>query len=399
MYRTTKFSQTPSYWDRFLVQLLNSDKKPKFCYDADVLKDCLLNILFFFFLFALLCSQSLHADDQISRIKESEHRNVAPVQDCNLLPNCSSRLRNVCQSFDLFADVLVWTARQSGSENWAQTIGPGKSFLALHSVHFPWDVGLRVGFDYGMKHDQWDTLLAYTWFRTKGTDRISTPYQINPSFNANFYVNNASGGGFNGPLYHNGAIQWTISFNMFDWELGRKYWASSALSLRPFVGLKGGWIHQTTNTQWLNPDIANPSSFGTAKEDIKNNFWGVGPSGGLNTKWNLGTVRKHIFSLFGDFSGAMLLGRWTFSDIYTNAVPIVVTIINPTVYGAACMFRGFMGFEWDASFNNEQVYFSMKMGYESQFWMDQLQIYSFDIGLQNLELTLQGATVDFTFDF
>ena len=341
---------------------------------------------------------------------EAAHRILAPkkpvcdkpIQEaipCPPLPNCSARLRNVCQSVDLFADLLVWTARESGTENWAQIIGPGRHFLELKPVFFPWDVGLRVGFDYGMKHDQWDTLFSYTWFQTKGTDQISTPYEINPAYNANFYVNNASGGGFSGPLYKSGAIQWTILFNMFDWELGRKFWAGYALSLRPFCGLKGGWIHQKTRTQWENPNIPDPSSFGTAKETIKNNFWGIGPSGGLDTKWVLGTLCNHMFSLFGDFSGALLVGRWTFSDIYKNAVPIIVRITNPNIFGAASMLRGMMGFQWDASFNRERLYFSMKVGYESQFWLDQLQIYQFDIGKQDLELTLQGVTIDFNFDF
>lgn len=366
-----------------------------------------MKTIFFFPLFVLSFCQNIYADEEISWLKKRNCQKTEPIQRiepvqetcCPLLPNCSARLRNVCTSFDLFADVLVWTARQSGTENWAQVIGPGTRFLKLQSVSFPWDVGLRVGVDYGMKHDQWDTLFAYTWFQTKGTDRVSTPFELNTSFTANFYVNNASGGGFKGPLYKKGAIQWRILFNMFDWELGRKYWAGSDLSLRPFLGLKGGWIHQTTHTQWQNPNIPDPSSFGTATENIKNNFWGIGPSGGLSTKWKLGALCSHLFSLFGDFSGAILAGRWTFSDIYKNAVPIVVSIENPSVFGAASMLRGLMGFEWDTSFNTERFYFTMRVGYESQFWLDQLQIYQFDIGLQDLLLTLQGATVDFAFDF
>ncbi len=345
----------------------------------------------------MLYCQNLHTDDQISW--QTKRQKAAHALDCDPLTNCLARPQNARQSFDLFADVLVWTVRESGTENWSQVIGPGRTFLELQSVSFPWDVGVRVGFDYSFEFDQWDTLFAYTWFQTKGTDRVNTPYEINPAFTGNFYVNNPSGNGFSGPLYQKGAIQWTILFNMFDLELGRKYWASSALSVRPFLGLKGGWIHQSANTQWLNPNIANPSSFGTAKENIKNNFCGIGPCGGLDTTWKLGTVRNHIFSLFGDFSGATLLGRWTFSDIYSNAVPTVVSITTPNIFGAAFMLRGLMGFEWDTSFNAEQFYFTMRVGYESQFCLDQLQIYQFDIGLQDLLLTLQGASIDFAFDF
>jgi hypothetical protein len=371
-----------------------------------------VKVIFLVPILVLLWSHCLYPDppkfqgiDRVRRNKRSTEQAKKPIEENgNRLPNCSARLRNACQSFDLFADILVWTARESGSDNWAQISGPGGKSTELLQVSFPWDPGLRVGFDYGMEHDLWDTQLAYTWFRTKGRDRASSETLtetsgINSSFFGNFFVNNPTGAGLSGPLYQNASIQWAILFNVFDWELGRKFWISSSLSLRPFLGLKGGWIHQTIHSKWLIPNIPNPSSFGTAKENLKNNFWGVGPSGGLNTKWQLGTLRSHIFSLFGDFSGAILLGRWTFGDIYKNAVPIVISTKNSNIYGAASMLRGLMGFEWDTHFNREQYYFSMKVGFESQFWLDQLQFYSFDIGKQDQALTLQGATIDFAFEF
>ena len=71
-------------------------------------------------------------------------------------------------------------------------------------------------------------------------------------------------------------------FNIFDWELGRNFWVSKALSLRPFLGLKGGWIHQSIHTKWQNPTRVNPRKgplipFTTEKRKPKKQFLGYWP--------------------------------------------------------------------------------------------------------------------------
>ena len=96
-----------------------------------------------------------------------------------------------------------------------------------------------------------------------------------------------------------------------------------------------------------------------------------------------------------------MYGHWTFSDVYQNnsfdleEVRIGISSID----GAATTFRGFAGIGWSFDFCDEQYCFALRLGYEAQFWLSQLQFYSLSTGRFNNVLTLQGGTVDIQFHF
>jgi len=92
-------------------------------------------------------------------------------------------------------------------------------------------------------------------------------------------------------------------------------------------------------------------------------------------------------------------GHWSFRDLYKNDIGQEVAIDLPNVNSGASMLRTFMGFRWDANFNQNRYRFSTKLGYEMQFWLDQLQFYSFVGGSLDNTLTLQGGTLELCFDF
>ncbi len=185
---------------------------------------------------------------------------------------------------------------------------------------------------------------------------------------------------------------------MFDWELGRNYRVSKALSLRPFLGVKGGWIYQSIHSQWYNPDRTGAAFFNVGRENLENNFWGIGPTTGINTQWNLFNKQSQFY-LFGDFSGALMWGHWSFSDLFRNDLPQQVVVDLQNINGGASTIRTFMGFGCDLNFSQSQYRFTAKLGYEMQFWLDQLQFYSFTAGRLVNMLTLQGGTFELSFDF
>ena len=351
---------------------------------------------------------SIDAADSSVVIEEKKYQATEQAQsDSNGLPNISSRFKPNSWSFDIFADLLVWCAQESGTENWAEVITGGDGapeICDIRDIDFDWNAGLRIGLGYGMEHGQWDTQFYYTWFRTEGSDHVSSvPNSVYSAFVGNFYVDNASGAGVKGLTYQKASIHWTINFNMFDWELGRAFWVSKALSLRPFLGLKGGWIHQSIHTKWQNPTLPTPppvyEPFHIGKENLKNNFWGLGPSFGIDTKWNVLALQDHSLSILGDLSAAILYGHWKFRDVYQNDIGQKVPVKLSNNKSGASMLRTFLGLGWDANFCNNRFRFSTKLGYEMQFWFDQLQFYSFDTGRFDNELTLQGGTLEFRFDF
>lgn len=317
------------------------------------------------------------------------------------VPNVSTRCDPLLQTVDLFAQLIVWTAKEAGADCWAEVLTetPSAKSNDILGVDFGWDPGFRVGIGYGMLHDEWDTKAYYTWFHTKGKDSVSgSPGSVHSSFLGNFYVNNVTGAGLSGPAYQAASIDWTIHFDLFDWELGRSFWVSKSLSMRPFVCVKGGWIHQSIHSVWENPALSAPVYFFIGTEDLKNNFWGIGPGAGLGTEWNL-FQGDSSFYLFGDFSAALMWGHWSFKDRFQDSLPQHVSIHLQPINGGASTLRTFMGFGWDFVCKKRCTQISAKLGYEMQFWLDQLQFYSFTGGRLVNELTLQGGTFEILFDF
>ncbi len=323
-------------------------------------------------------------------------------ENSNGLPNPSARFNPTSRGFDVFAGLIVWTAKEVSADCWAEVITTDNSSTSndLQQIHFGWDPGLRVGVGYRMEHDQWDTQLYYTWFYTRGEDHVSERSGgVHSTYLGNFYVGNPLGLGLSGPSYQSASIDWTIRFNIFDWELGRNFWVSKSLSLRPFIGVKGGWIDQFIHSKWKNPNRSGAEFFNVGVENIKNNFWGIGPAAGINSAWLLFAGQSQFFSLFADFSGAIMWGHWSFSDRFKNDIHQKVSIDLQDINSGASMVRVFMGFKWDGDFSQKHYRFSTKLGYEMQFWIDQLQFYSFTGGRLNSGLTLQGGTLEFCFNF
>nr|NGX49626.1 hypothetical protein [Candidatus Anoxychlamydiales bacterium] len=90
---------------------------------------------------------------------------------------------------------------------------------------------------------------------------------------------------------------------------------------------------------------------------------------------------------------------WSFVDVFQNDLSEQVSVDLQNINSGASMLRTFMGFGWNANFNQNRYRFSTKLGYEMQFWLDQLQFYSFTGGRLVNVLTLQGGTLEFYFNF
>ncbi len=142
-------------------------------------------------------------------------------QECCSLSNA--------KEFNVFANLLIWTAREAGADNWAEVIDTDGFFLTpnranrLKEVSFPWDIGFRIGASSASKQKRWDTRAYYTRFYTLGKDDLfGGPGTIHSTFLGNFYVNNPDGLGISGPAYESASINWTIDFNasFFDQRSG-----------------------------------------------------------------------------------------------------------------------------------------------------------------------------------
>jgi len=292
------------------------------------------------------------------------------------------------------ADFLAWFTSEEPGTVWADVVSVGfdSSIWALPGFDLKWGYGFRIGAGYDLPYDGWDTNLYWTWFRTDGKHTI--PPQPLTLLTAEFFA-----AFLNGDIPQSMVGKWALLLDMFDWELGRSYCVSENLSLRPFVGLKGGWINQSIHVLYNNLIISSVLTDNFGKEHLKNNFWGIGPLGGVNTKWTLRHFDCHLIDLFGDFSIATLWGRWHCTDVYKNTLSKTYKIIMPNQSLGGLMFRGFVGIGWDVDVNGGRSHFAAKLGYEMQLWVNQLRLPTFQLQRLHNDLTLQGVTFNCRVDF
>lgn len=313
------------------------------------------------------------------------------AQENSGLPN---RHKNRSCNSAVSADFLAWYASEEVASIWADVISVGNntSTWTAPGFNFKWDYGFRLGACHDLIYDQWDTALYWTWFHTDAKHTIpSEPLtRIGPEFFAAF---------LSGDVPQSMSAKWSLALNMFDWELGRSFGISKYLSLRPFLGLKGGWINQSIHAQYFNLTINSALTSNSGREHVKNNFWGIGPLGGLNTKWKTLDFGSSFFNFFGDFSMATMWGTWECGDVYKNTLSKTSSVNTKNSTLGALMFRGFVGIGWDAEARSGRSRFSMKLGYEMQLWLNQLRIATFQLQRLHHDLTLQGVTWSSRLDF
>ena len=310
------------------------------------------------------------------------------------LANDSTHPRYSMSNWAVSADFVAWLASEEISSIWADVINVADDAININvpGFNFKWDYGFRIGLGRNLAHDQWDTAFYWTRFHTDAKHSISSILQLVPA--QEFFA-----GFLSGDNPRSMSAKWSLFFNMFDWELGRNYLISNRWSMRPFLGIKAGWINQSIHARYDDLIIDEAFTNSSGKEYLKNNFFGIGPSEGINVTWKAYNRGPHCFNVFGDFSTAALWGSWMCSDVYNNTIFYTSSVNTKKTSLGALAFRGFMGIEWDASFNADRSHFAAKIGYEMQLWLNQLRINTFQLQRLQDDLTLQGITFYWRFDF
>lgn len=297
----------------------------------------------------------------------------------------------------VFADLLVLKLREGSTENWGQIISPSgpNQTIALLDVPFHWQAGFRAGVGYHFAQNQYDTRVAYTRYKTQSTQYAAVESGgIYSAYLANFYVNNSSGANF-GPNYFNAGMEWDFLYNVVDLEIGHTFIIDKMLLLRPLIGLKTASIQQKIHTTWQNPSVT--TNFSLATENLKNNFWGIGPYIGLDSTWFLFHNGSTALKLFGNITGGLLSGHWTFSDNYENNAPLSIDVNSSNINTAATMMIAQLGIEWSGCVIGNG--FTARLGYEAQVWFNQVQYYSFNMGRLDNLMSLQGGLFEWYMHF
>lgn len=294
-------------------------------------------------------------------------------------------------------DLLFWKEYIGGSD-YAFTDQDMSSNVKGTNKHltFDWGWGARGELGYHFPHDSMDALVRYTWFQARAANRMT----FGP-------------GGAVQPLYTEfeyaqpslAKAHWKTKLSVLDAEFGKDFFVNRWLACKPFFGLKTAWIDQSMTTRYNQ----FPNSFMSTLVKAKNDFWGIGPWGGINstarfTKWA---------NLFCSFGGSLMVGDF---DVVSKVVQglTVNPIINlkENVTRIVPMMQASLGFGWDIYFNRNRNHIAIRTAYEVLYWWRQNQLTHYGsnidsstrvvqppLGRYAEDLGFQGCTLDLLFDF
>ena len=287
--------------------------------------------------------------------------------------------------FALFEDLLYWQASQQTTSPWAyvQTENdPPGAIYTEPNAYFNWRPGVRVGAMYEPT-GYFDAKLYWTYYSTKSKEAINAPAGqfLLPEFFNGFTALN---------LYNAAQLDWQLKMNTVDFEVGHAFHPIETLTVRPFVGIKGGTINQSIHSAWQ--DNFDGVNIYSAREDLKNNFLGMGPSFGVNGAFAINqwlAIRSHL-------SAALMGGRWNIKETFHRTSALLGLISQTTITSdrnnaklGTFMANYFLGLDWTLNTTATVV---IKAGYEMQFWSNQLRLPMFQALPVHGDLTLQGAT-------
>jgi hypothetical protein len=293
-------------------------------------------------------------------------------------------------------DFLYWQAQEGGTEWAIKTYrDPNGVRSSSRQLNFGWDPGFRVTAGYNFKYDHWDTAFSYTWFFTHAHQALEQPATAGPVADGILSLTTLAG------RAARASIDWGIHYSIFDWNLGRNWFISKHLSLRPRIGLKGGWIHQDVDINFQNVLTAKKGS----------NFAGIGPGGGVTSRWFFHDLESSSFNFLGDLGIAFPWGHFDVTEherLQGSNFPIDLNHLSRNQI--APMIEAKLGIGWVADILTYNANIGIDLIYEIQYWFRQNQMvnvqpnqtggevfYLYDRNSEDLDF--QGLTASLRFDF
>jgi hypothetical protein len=320
--------------------------------------------------------------------------------ECCLPTNCKNTMGGAI-GFDL----LYWGAENPGftlayqQKNSSCIASPTSNDVgSIVRIKTAWDPGFRLGAGWNTNFDRWDVFANWTWFQDHATRKLTQQYAASPlGYYPPITLENIN--------FKNVYGSWRFLHNALDLELGRAFYITKALSLRPHWGLRGSWLHQkfkSTFSQALQDTYSEYYFHG------KNTYSGIGPRVGINGDWHIdnsswsvvgkastslliGVTHTHMTNQFITPSTAFMQTERSHKDHFTQLVPNL---------------QVFLGLYWGSCLDCDHYYLSFSAGWEANIYWNQynlptpVQAYVVPIsGIAGHAVTMQGLTASVHFDY
>ena len=369
---------------------------------------------------ASAAAQNVAAQQQQQKAAKPVMQTVMPcgvVESDNCLARgCSNSLGGALEF-----DFLYWKAENRGfayaydqkndlyNTGGAAYTSPNYNIGSLMRVESKFDPGFRIGAGWNTDFDRWDVFADWTWYRNHSTashtrsDITSSPsamgyYPIWPAEDTEVTGNSVS--------YQHVSATWHLWHNAGDLELGRAYYITKALSLRPHWGLRGGWLNQKFKSSMTLPLY----TAGLTEYDFhgKNNFWGIGPRVGIQGSWH---IDNSSWSVLGKASTSMLYGktkvRFLTESLASGSTTFVTERdVKDHFTQLVPNLQIFLGIDWSSCLNCDRYYLGINAGWEANIYWNQFDIPAAMRGAtapfataNNHPVSMEGLTANIHLDF
>ncbi len=198
------------------------------------------------------------------------------------------------QEIDIDADFIWWKTYISDFD-YAQIDG---KVLSPKAVFEP---GFKVGTGMDLYHDGWDVYTQYTWVHQPKIRNSGTAVEPGYSTFVVPYAQGANLGTLSAISIFDTSAWRSYKVNILDAEVGRNFFISKRLTLRPHVGIKGASLFEETKIIYTGEGPVD-----TATVRLKQNLSGLGIRGGIDTVWHI----IPSFGFYGDFAFTALWGNF-----------------------------------------------------------------------------------------
>lgn len=323
--------------------------------------------------------------------------------DWIITPNAGPCVRNGT-GFFVTGEFIYWTVRQDHLAFAYSTPAIVDPFVVPQgkgSVFHPdwkFEPGFKIGLGILFNHDGWDLYANFTWINI-------CHFHNSTSLKPGFILRDFEWGRTTQSQNDNDAIQnihgkWSLhSFNVVDIELGRNFYLSSCLQMRPHFGLKGTWQEQKFFVTHNSLNVLN-SEESINFSNHRMCYWGVGLRTGLDSSWHF----SNCFSLFGEVAIAAL---WERFEVQAKVVEENLSLgttsgflhVENTFHTLKPVLELYMGLRFETWFCCDGFHVSLEAGFEEQWWSNQNQFFSFSSESRLGDLVLQGLTIKLRLDF
>jgi len=348
------------------------------------------------------------------QIAASENRLTALEQQLGangeVTPSGRAQVNSGANLF-ITADALYWDAHEGGLPLFIENNGQGFSSNLNNAdakgLHWKWNWGFRLGLGYNTPHDGWDLVL--TWTRIDGRaherEEVGNNDALWGTFTqpGAFVINPVTlvpitlGDG----LFTKSHTRWKLQLNQIDLDIGREFFVSKCLTLRPYFGLRTDWIHQKLNIHY---NRFRGSSGQSYEVELYNHFWGLGVAAGLDTQWSLGKG----WSIYGNAAFAILYGfhKLDREDELSAGIKFDYVDMDWNYRISRSIADLQLGLRWDTMLQNDRFHFGIQVGWEHHIYFSQNQFPRFigssaigDFVANQGNLTFQGWAFSARFDF